>query len=72
MQSYRLKVLPTDRRAGWTIDFDAADSRSALEAAQVEVPLDDFELWQGPKKLLTMRHTDEDIGNRIRTTVFVA
>jgi hypothetical protein len=58
MPLYTLRFLDDGAGVEKRIEFDAADAGSALEVAGGEAPNRNAELWEGTKRLCTIRRTE--------------
>ena len=61
MPLYTLKFFNDDIGVGKRIEFDAADAASALSVATGEAPNRDAELWEGTKRLCTIRRLESAV-----------
>ncbi|HKT85584.1 MAG TPA: hypothetical protein VJQ77_05800 [Novosphingobium sp.] len=61
MPLYTLKFFNDGVGLGKRIEFDAADAASALSVATGEAPNRNAELWQGTKRLCTIRRSESTV-----------
>lgn len=58
MPLYTLKFLDDGVGVEKRIEFDAADAGRALDVAKCEAPNRNAELWEGTKRLCTIRRAE--------------